>query len=387
MVYVIQTPDYLIPSGENVTRPAPTFDNYKIYKMVGEPNTDGVAPLFEFEGIVAGNMSIFLWRNYNIFDDVPALIRDDWKIDDECEDCKDTYCDRHKEWLVAVRFGDMIYAADYERKPIRHIAGAEIALIHDNGGRPFRVFYNEASGKIVVYRRNPQVLLKSRDERKDYLRTSTVILARPIQVRHVRCECLYKKEQQEQGIAETQTNAPSPPYEPWRDMSLYDDLVFETAAMKKLFIDPGHIDNFDNATSILHVDLDPAFCKGNGILVYLGDLEYCIIYSDGVKKFTAAEEIAEFYSVIGRTDVPYVVAYSANFAYLFTEGVILPRANLAGLSDEDRKVVYSFYYGHACVTCRKHSEHTGDAFDHEFRKLPRDGLAEIKYSAILSERV
>jgi hypothetical protein len=53
-----------------------TFDNFVHYEKEGTPNEDGCCVLYNLYGVrnAQDQNSIYLWRNYNIFDEDPTPI-------------------------------------------------------------------------------------------------------------------------------------------------------------------------------------------------------------------------------------------------------------------------------------------------------------------------
>jgi len=97
-----------------------------------------------------------------------------------------------------------------------------------------------------------------------------------------------------------------------KNISRYTQLV-KTYKVDKLYIGKPIIN--DNAYKYYKTkNKANAFGKGNSILAKIGNNKYVFI-GECVYEFTTTEPILEYYSPIGRNDVPYPVAISKNYVY------------------------------------------------------------------------
>ncbi len=71
----------------------PTFDNFVTYEKETAPDEDGCCTCYIWYGIRNNENpnSIYLWRNYNIFDNEPTLIPEGFVLRhngyEDCDDC------------------------------------------------------------------------------------------------------------------------------------------------------------------------------------------------------------------------------------------------------------------------------------------------------------
>ncbi len=85
---------------------------------------------------------------------------------------------------------------------------------------------------------------------------------------------------------------------------------------------------------------------GNSILVQETITQYIYIGSV-IYKFESPEEILDFVSPIGNSDVPYPVAYSENYVYFMLEGNYVQKTNLVTEAiPANADEIYGEFYGH-----------------------------------------
>lgn len=73
---------------------------------------------------------------------------------------------------------------------------------------------------------------------------------------------------------------------------------------------------------------------GNTILVHLKGLEYLVIGME-IYKFTAPEEIENFYASVGNSDVPYPVARTRNYAIFILDNNYAPISEFSTIREDD----------------------------------------------------
>lgn len=170
------------------------------------------------------------------------------------------------------------------RKLKKDAVGSKNYLIHDNGGRPFKV---EVYGKIVE---------------------------------------IYKGEY-------PKTNNGSIDYDKAID---YSELV------KKLVIKEVHV---GQSPCISAADACGAFGKGNSILLHVSGNKYIYIGHE-IYEFSIEDEFEAYYSMIGNNDVPYPVLLGSKNVYFMLDHAYLPREVFkAKMKSDDWADAYSFYFG------------------------------------------
>jgi hypothetical protein len=166
-------------------------------------------------------------------------------------------------------------------------------MIHDNGGRPFRV---HIEGKHITVYKVPEDKMKELDD------------------------IFYE-------LSETQQR------------KYYTEKILEFKNVKKIFI--GHHPKQSDDS------LSKSFSDGNSILLNIKGLEYVYI-GWLIHAFTTSEPILQYYSEIGNNDVPYPVAVSKNYVYLMAENREIPKSVYPNHTDFAVKA-YTYYYGHEGV--------------------------------------
>lgn len=167
----------------------------------------------------------------------------------------------------------------------------KIYLIHDNGGRPFKVVANKEG--LFVYK-------KQSDNDDD-------------------------------------------------DESLYNVKILELHDFL------GYWYGFDTSHYSLH---------GNSILVKITNNEYISI-GWVIDKFTTDEEIIDYISPVGNSNVPYPVAYGAEYVYFMLDNKKIKRTDMetiVGVYTADN--LYSEFYGHIGTKKGNHIKYDFDSIEH-----------------------
>lgn len=85
---------------------------------------------------------------------------------------------------------------------------------------------------------------------------------------------------------------------------------------------------------------------GNSVLIQETKTQYIYIGSE-IYRFETSEEISDFISPIGNSDVPYPVAYSENYVYFMLEGKYVQKTNLTTEAIPiNADEIYGEFYGH-----------------------------------------
>jgi hypothetical protein len=94
------------------------------------------------------------------------------------------------------------------------------------------------------------------------------------------------------------------------------------------------------------VDPKDAKMRGNSILVQKTKKSYISIGRE-ILSFETEEEINDYVSPVGNADVPYPVAYTANYVYFMLDMEYVRRDKLTTEATPDNaEDIYSEYYGH-----------------------------------------
>ena len=333
----------------------PTYENFVVYEKLGEEDEDGGRPVYNLTGIhtkvfVNGSErdAIYLWRRYNTFDEKPTLIPDDYKLridDDDCDDCKNLQkycekCEKHmRKYYENYRFGSKIMAKDYNPIKIEH-PGTDIYYIHDNGGRPFKVYVDTHNQKIYVYRRNQNLIYF--DEWENYETTNVYTFDEEVEV----CPAFDNCSSEEDTNYLTKDNSESDKL----DMDKYYDQFVCEVSYLKIWIPEGCYLTWGN-----FIKKDNTF-KGNSILVHLDKIDQQNKYlwiGQSIIEFTTDDEIQDYYSVVGNSDVPYPVAVGQKYMFFMLDMIAQDLEKYSKLSEEQIADAYAYFYGHSCVNCHK----------------------------------
>jgi hypothetical protein len=157
-------------------------------------------------------------------------------------------------------------------------------LIHDNGGRPFRV---EVSGKNVE---------------------------------------IYKGEYRKLDDGKTID---------------YDKMDYNKL-LKKLVVKEVHV---GQSPCISAPDACGSFGKGNSILLHVNGNKYMYIGHE-IYEFTMEDDFDKYYSLIGNNDVPYPIILGTKYVYFMLDHVYLSKELFkAKMSDAEWADAYTYFYG------------------------------------------
>jgi len=169
------------------------------------------------------------------------------------------------------------------RKIKKATKGAKKYLIHDNGGRPFKV---DVSGKSVE---------------------------------------IYKGE-----------------YARNNNGSINYDIINYTMLVKKLTVKEVHV---GQSPCIPAADACGAFGKGNSILLHVSGNKYIYIGHE-IYEFTMEDAFEAYYSMIGNNDVPYPVVLGSKNVYFMLDHSYLPREVFkVKMTSNMWADAYSFFFG------------------------------------------
>ena len=215
-------------------------------------------------------------------------------------------------------------------------------LIHDNGGRPFKVVVS--NNHVIVYKRTKEEEQRAEDFDQD-----------------IDDEKAYDKNMKR----------------------LYSHKLLEWKNVVRVFI--GH--HPPNVPKTWSGDFVSA---GNSILVHVKGKTYVSI-GMSIDEFEAEEPITEYLSEVGNSDVPYPIALSPNYAYLMIEST-LPQVKRAPgprmkspksivrlkrnyIPNNDWSDVYAYFYGHKSIP----------GLQHLTRRSESDMNLSKKYAVVFSE--
>jgi hypothetical protein len=174
--------------------------------------------------------------------------------------------------------------------------GTKTYLIHDNGGRPFRV---EVSGKTVA---------------------------------------IYE--------------GTLPEGENEYDNMVYNDLL-KKVTVKAVYIGKSTCDKAAYITDECGEEAD-----GNTILLHVSGNRYMFVGPE-IYEFTMEDDFVAFYSQLGNNDVPYPIVLGSRYVYLMLDGdhSYIPRELFKGpMNDIEWGDAYAYYYGYKDFETGKESE-------------------------------
>jgi hypothetical protein len=119
----------------------------------------------------------------------------------------------------------------------------------------------------------------------------------------------------------------------------YTDLI-EEFKCNKIFIPKGY-DGIDILSGIMK---DHKSFRGNSVLLQVKD-KYVYIGSE-IYEFKPSDEIIEYYSQVGNSDVPYPVAIGKENVYFMLDKTYVPIKYFEGFKKIDFIDAYGYYYGH-----------------------------------------
>ena len=323
----------------------PTYENFVVYEKLGEEEEDGGLPVYMLMGVqtkvfVNGSEhnAVYLWRRYNTFDEKPTIIPEDYKLRNDFEDCDECqnlqkYCEKceksMRKFYENYRFGNKILAKDYVPIKVEY-PGTDVYYIHDNGGRPFKVYVDMNNQKIYVYRMNQNLI--HFDQWRNYETTNIYTFDEEVEVTPV---------SNNPSIVDDTDEPDSDKY--------YDQFVGEFSYLK-IWIPEGSCLTWGN---LIKKD---DFFKGNSILVHLDKIDQENKYlwiGQSIVEFTTDDEIQDYYSVVGNSDVPYPVAVGKKYLFFMLDLVAQPKVKYENLSKEQIEDAYAYFYGHLCCNCHK----------------------------------
>eukprot|EP00164_Ancoracysta_twista_P010152 GFYU01015229.1.p1 GENE.GFYU01015229.1~~GFYU01015229.1.p1 ORF type:complete len:250 (+),score=40.02 GFYU01015229.1:70-819(+) len=123
---------------------------------------------------------------------------------------------------------------------------------------------------------------------------------------------------------------------------------------------------------------DPEFGDGNTILMRLDGLKY-VVMSNHIFSFVALSEIAEFWSPIGNSDVPYPYAVDIDGRYYLLEGD-KNGAVLSSVPIEHKEDPYTFYYDQCLITNDEGCNPTRCSPHGKWRGIQEYYIGEDKYT-------
>lgn len=349
----------------------PTLNNFVSYEKNDEPDEDGCSRCYMLYGVSAGPDSIYLWRNYNTFDTEPTTIPDGFIKEHngyvDCDECNalGQCCPKDVEGrsnhLQDYRFGTKVFAEDYTPVAVNCPDGAEIVMIHDNGGRPFKVYVDHERKEVQIYSLNRNLIFSSKAERKDYTHTNMVRFAANTEFK-LAMNPKYSDEESsdEEENEKNEDEESSDEVIEEENEKNEDDKSFEVAKYydqhvgtykyEKIWIPDGNYLT-RNQDGMVVQDKSSAF-YGNSVLCYLGQQRYLSI-GISVDEFTTDDEIHTYYSLVGNSDVPYPVAIGKKYVFFMGDMVAQPIEKYDNLTEEQLSDAYSYFYGHSCELCHK----------------------------------
>lgn len=351
---------------------SPTFDNFVHYEKTDAPDEDGCSLLFNLYGIRNPHdpNSIYLWRNYNTFDEEPTPIPEGFKLlpngYENCEDCvalNGGCCPAHIKhrisWLQDFRFGTKVFAEDYTPVVVNYPVGAEEFLTHDNGGRPFKVFVDHERKEVHIYSVNRNIIFARKSYRKNYSHTNMVKFMSPVEFKlamNPKCSGSDVEEYDDPASDDHEmpdSESSSEDQDVYNQTKIYDQHI-GTYSYQKIWIPDGLYLTLNDEGNVVQDKCSGYY--GNSILAHLGTtdagLNKYLWISCSVKEFTIEDdEILRYYSTVGNSDVPYPVAIGTKYIYFMLDMIAQPIEKYANLTETQLSDAYSYFYGHTCFIC------------------------------------
>jgi hypothetical protein len=335
----------------------PTIYNYVLYEKRDPPGEDGGMRYYSLSGIKDFSKPnfIYLWRNYNTFDEESTPIPNDFtRVHNgyiDCDECNslNEQCPRHlesrKKYMHDYRFGTKVFAEDYHPKVINH--SGEVCLVHDNGGRPFKVYIDHDNKEIHVYTLNRNIIFTSKFYRKEYSHSNAVIMSAGTEYQlAMNPTCSSESSESEEMSSESSESEES-------KVDYYDQHI-GSYSYEKVWIPDGYYLTRNSESDVVQDKSGRYY--GNSILAHLGQTntkenKYLLI-GESVVEFSTDDEIQRYYSTVGNSDVPYPVAIGNKYIF-FSIGVpyVEPLEKYANLSEEQLSDAYTYHYGHSCFIC------------------------------------
>jgi hypothetical protein len=357
----------------------PTFENFvQFEKQVPDSEEDNNSSrVYSLYGILDKTQpnSIYLWRNYNTFDEEPTTIPEGFKFIhngyDDCEMCNELNMacpediEKRKEQIQDYRFGTKVFAEDYIPQVVNR--SGEVFFTHDNGGRPFKVYIDENMKEMHIYSLNRNIIFSKKSESNDYTHTNVVMFTEPTSFQlamNAKCsDCSNEStpptgcvravpESSESSSGESSGGSALSLDDPLKMNPFYDQHI-ATYKYEKVWIPDGVYLTRDNEGNVV-----PDTCSsfyGNSILAYVGKTEdglnRYISVGSSVNEFVTDDEIQRYYSTVGNSDVPYPVAIGNKYVYFMLDLDAEPIEKYANLTEEQLSDAYMYYYGHICLNC------------------------------------
>lgn len=347
----------------------PTLDNFVVCTRQEPFDEHGCAKIYSIMGVMDHNSdnSIYLWRNYNTFDPEPTPIPDSYipehsgYIDcDECNKlgkCCPVDVEARKNYMQRYRFGTKVFAEEYVPKPVDLPDSCEIHFTHDNGGRPYKVYIDRESKKIHIYCLNRNLIYTPKSDSRDYSQTNMARFQTNVEV----SLAMNPKCSSESKSRDSEDEEESPYYD--QHVGSWD--------YEKVWVPSGSYLTRDESGDVVQ-DESTVF-KGNTILAYLGIDDQNLASSTNpthkyltvnmaVSEFTTDDEIQEYYSVVGNSDVPYPIGIGKKYMFFMADDFVAqPLEKYANLTKSQKSDAYTYYYGHSCCVCHgyecKNSDH------------------------------
>lgn len=360
---------------KNVMSDEPTFENFVEYEFQ-DPPRDGCIRCYRLMGLKdpAKRGNIFLWRNYNTFDDVSTPVPAGYVLRnngyEDCDDCcaLGECCPEDipklKEHMQRFRFGTRVFAKHY--KPQKVDCAGTPYMIHDNGGRPYRVYVDYTANKIHVYALNRNLIFEDPNERRDYKHTNLVMFAAGTEFQ-LAMNPREESSESRSGESKSGDNKDSPLQndnnaesdssdEPTDqnetnendtiDMIPYYDQFVVSCDYEKVWVPLGlYLTRGDDGIETQNSEN----FRGNTILAQLSEGKYLYI-GTSVRVFKTDDHIVQYYSLVGNSDVPYPVAVGEKYVF-FMEGGPAAEPIEKYKNVENMEDAYSYYYGHICCVC------------------------------------
>jgi hypothetical protein len=129
------------------------------------------------------------------------------------------------------------------------------------------------------------------------------------------------------------------------DGSIDWDTIDYSELVKKLAVEEVHLGHSPCNSKLYIRDACGASEKGNSILLHVSGHKYMYI-GHMIYEFTMEDEFEAYYSVIGNNDVPYPVVLGSNYVYFMLDHTRLPRELFkANMNSAEWSDAYAYYFG------------------------------------------
>ena len=363
----------------------PTFDNFVRYEKNGPLTEDGFYPYYDLMGIKNTNSDnlIYLWRNYNTFDDFPTKIPNDFNFVHngyiDCDECNslNRCCPKHlkarNEYIEKYRFGTKIFVEDYTPKNVT--CKGDIYFTHDNGGRPFKVYVDNSTKELHIFSLNRSLIFKKKSDRRDYSYCTIFRLAADTEVQlAMNDQCTPCNDNNsnndscgdndkdcsnssESSLDNDEDNNQPIETEEYDEAKYYDQHI-ASYTYEKIWIPNGFYLTRNEESNVVRDECNSFI--GNSILACIGNningkgRNKYISIGSSVDEFTIDDEIQKYYSIVGNSDVPYPVAIGLKYIIFMLDFEAESIRKYSNLNEEQLADAYTYFYGHSCVKCFKH---------------------------------